>query len=100
MKKKATSTIATKAKQKRTGKYGGRKTPGAVEPQKLVDLRIKNGHTQSEAADFIGVSLRCLSQWESGTNKIHPVWYNAYMMKSFLASDSKLKEKYEKYAKN
>lgn len=38
--------------------------------KKIFVLRQKNGTTQKELADFVGVKTPCLSLWESGQRKI------------------------------
>lgn len=39
--------------------------------QKIVELRKKNGKTQQELADFLGVKVACVCHWEKGRRTIH-----------------------------
>jgi len=51
-------------------------------PKQIKETRLECGYTQSDAADFSGVSLRAWQLWESGNRKISKSAWEIFLIKS------------------
>jgi len=54
------------------------------DPKKIRQAREKAGLTQTEAADMVHSSLRAWQYWEAGKRKMHPAFYELFLIKTGL----------------
>lgn len=53
-----------------------------ITPEQFVQLRLKAGHTQDQAADYLYVSKRTIQNWELSISRIPRAMYEFYELKA------------------
>jgi DNA-binding transcriptional regulator YiaG len=57
--------------------------PASPAASDIKAIRLYFGHTQRRAAELVHTSTRAWQQWEAGDRRMHPAFWELYMLKAY-----------------